>query len=107
MSRNKNKIWNVYYYNTNRNVIQVYNIFDHTKFREDCDKIYKEVDTKLDFKIAIQNALRYYFWSKCEWEFYMYKYDKSSETKKIDVYQQVMLNFDIFIDWLWEQYQKS
>ena len=60
----------------------------------------KEIDEWLD------RALRYMFWSKCEYEIILspwppYTNDKGEEvilpkrSRKIDIYEQCMMNFDI------------
>lgn len=48
----------------------------------------------------------YYFWSKCEWEIILSDFppSKKFQEKKVDVYEQVMLNWDIFINYVWNQY---
>ena len=139
--------WNVYVSNFNRKEIEVYNIFDHGSFYDDCVKAKKKFkDDKEGFANEVRISLHYYFWSKCEWEiilghwpsgeFYdMRKSMKMGELKealhyekmprpwinedtkvtvqvfpnnlqdrdrKIDVCEQVMNNWDIFIDWLWD-----
>ena len=98
-------VWNVYYEDFNRRCISTYNIFKHTGFYEDCQKAAKQA-TKDGFREAVRRSLMYYFWSKCEWEIILTcwppkREDRSFEDEKIDVYDQVMLNFDRFIDYLW------
>ena len=46
----------------------------------------------------------YYFWSKCEYEIIITcwpKWDKFKE-EKIDVYSQLNLNWDKFVNYIWE-----
>ena len=77
------------------------------------------------FEPAVLHALRYYFWAKCEYEIILTdwpthiskeEFDRIRSTnedpkyrftidpeygEKVDIYDQVMLNKDIFIDYLW------
>ena len=49
----------------------------------------------------------YYFWSKCEWEIILSDWPPSDTfcKEKIDVFDQVMLNWDIFVDYIWNNRQ--
>lgn len=97
--------WFVYCEDVNRRVIEPYNIFRHGGFLGDCRKeIEKHRDDKRGFSIEVQRWLKYYFWAKCEWEIILSSWPKDDRAKKekIDVYDQVMLNFDVFIDYLWQ-----
>ena len=98
-------VWNVYYEDCNRRCISTYNILGHSGFYADCQKAAKQA-TKDGFREAVRRGLMYYFWSKCEWEIVLTCWPPkregiSFEDEKIDVYDQVMLNFDRFIDYLW------
>ena len=52
----------------------------------------------------VRNSLRYYYWSKCEWEIVLSDWPPSETFKKekVDVYSQVVLNWDIFSEYIWE-----
>ena len=100
--------WIVYIddYHTRKN-ISTYNIFDHRGFKEGCDKVWKKYkDNREKFEEHIKTELAYYFWSKCEWEIILSGWPphKDFKDKKVDVYSQVMLNWDVFIDYLWSEY---
>lgn len=60
--------WNVYYYDFNRNKIDTYNVLNHYSFFEDVKKIIKKHKTKEEFTEQLRKEVRYYFWSRCEWE---------------------------------------
>lgn len=121
--------WNVYECDFNSGEIKVYNIFDHGRFFEDVKESLKKCKDKEDFKERIKRHLFYYFGSKCEWEViitswppYISKEEVSNLCKradegefrhrtavnletarKIDIREQVMLNFDVFIDYVWSK----
>lgn len=104
--------WNVYISNFNRRVIEEYNIFKHAAFVDDCKKTIKKYNKAaragefdMDaFSEDIRRHLLYYFWSKCEWEVIIDHWPGGEHFKpeKIDVYDQVRLNWDKFIIYLWE-----
>lgn len=58
----------VYYHDFNRDKIDTFNIFNHNRFREDIKKAIKKYKDKDEFSEILKRELRYYFWSKCEWE---------------------------------------
>lgn len=60
--------WNVYICNVNKQKIETYNIFQHWSFREYSQKAAKKYKTKEEFVDQLKRELRYYFWSKSEWE---------------------------------------
>ena len=134
--------WMVYFYNINKNKIESYNIFNHYGFIEYAKKHIKKYNNKDEFADEIKKELRYYFWSKAEWELIievkdnrisLYPWcgckepekvkiyvtdDKSFDWKgfaehhinkqiyidnaKIDVFDQVMFNWNSFVNYCWE-----
>ena len=60
--------WIVYNFNINAQKIEKYNVFNHWSFREDVKKAAKKFKTKEEFAEQLKRELRYYFWSKAEWE---------------------------------------
>lgn len=124
-----NLCWNVYEHDFNSDEIKVYNIFKHGRFFEDVKESLKRCKNKEDFKERIKRHLFYYFGSKCEWEVIItswppyiskeevnnlckraddgesrYRTAVNLETaRKIDIREQVMLNFDVFVDYVWSK----
>lgn len=99
--------WNVYIGNFNKREIETYNIFEHWKFKEDCDKAWKKYKTDFHaFSKEVKSSLMYYFWGKCEWEVTIHHWppNENFRDKKIDVFEQVMLNWDVFIVYVWNTY---
>lgn len=100
--------WNVYVENVNKRCIETHNIFDHTKLVEDLKKARKQFkDDKAGFIEQLRRELMYYYWSKCEWEVIITSWPPTRpeygfEDMKIDVYEQVRLNWDIFSEYVWE-----
>ena len=60
------------------------------------------VKTKEELKKWIKNYSQYQFWSKCEYEIVISPWvgrNKEEAEVKIDIHDQVMLNFDRFVDY--------
>ncbi len=87
----------------NKQEITTFNIFDHYSFNEDVKKYLKKCKDKTEFTKELKSSLMYYFWSKSEYEILIYPWCGGQNTKeiKIDVYSQIMLNWDKFVDYVW------
>ena len=125
-------IWNVYYRDMNSRQIKVWNIFDHSSFREEVINLKKKKLPKEEFTKKLERKVLYHFWSKYEYEVvvtsfppyidkkeldrlnseyenfntmyghYPLRIDVCPETyEKIDIYQQVHLNWDVFVNYVW------
>lgn len=98
-------VWNVFFYDFNKRRIVPYNIFDHASFREDCKKHAKKYAQDPEkFAEEVKHELHYYFWCKCEYEIILSGWPpkEDDDGRKVDICQQVLLNWDVFIAWLWE-----
>lgn len=100
------------------------NIFEHPGFMDDLVKARKRwgklrgatAEDRVVFECAVDRALMYHFWSKCEWEVVITPWpplvseDMSAdqyhrfckESRKVDVYTQVKANWSQFEAYLWE-----
>lgn len=88
--------------NWNARKIGPYNIFDHAAFRDEVEELLHKCKDKAAFAVELKRSLMYYFWAKAEWEIVINPWIIGSEKDvKIDVYDQVMLNWDIFVDYVW------
>lgn len=97
--------WNVYISEFNGRRIEKHNIFDHNGVMDDLRKAARKYrEDKEAFAEEVRRSLMYYYWSKCEWEIILQHWPPRQDFRdeKIDVYDQVMLNWDHFIDYLWE-----
>ena len=104
--------WNVYYASWNGNCIKTMNIFEGGSFVEDLKKDAKKLhiredrpDEKKWFLERLRRNIQYYFWSKCEWEIVMTSWPsgkKGFKDEKIDVYDQVMMNWHVFSEYVWQ-----
>ena len=98
--------------NINAQRIKRYNIFNHIYFLQNCDKAWidNHNDSQngfLKFEKDVKENLLYCFWSKCEWEILIYGFPFNDKFKplKLDIYDQVTMNWDNFINYLWRYYK--
>lgn len=103
--------WYAYYESWNDHEIKPFNIFDHGGVMEDLRKAAKKVhiredipEEKEEFLKILKRDLKYYYWSKCEWEIVLTPWVGSGKTKdiKIDVWDQIEMNWDIFSEYVWQ-----
>ena len=97
--------WNVYVGDFNTRRIKEHNVFDHWGIREDLQKALKKCEDRESFEEEVRKALMYRYWSKCEWEVVIDHWPPFKEhqgAEKVDVYDQIMMNWKIFTDYLWE-----
>lgn len=95
--------WMVYRHNINADRIETINVFFHGGFTNEVLKSLKKCKTKEEFTEELQRSLCYYFRAKCEWEVLIYPWCGSRNDKpiKIDVYDQIWNNWDVFVDYVW------
>ncbi len=97
-------VWNVYHYSHITKQIESWNIFHNIKFCEGIERIIKKKYEKKVFAEEVRGELTYCFWTKYEYEITVCKYPRPETNKddlRVDVFDQVMLNFDAFIDYLY------
>lgn len=100
--------WNVYVENVNKREIEVYNVFDHSGFFNDCQDTLRESKKKNLSSKQVAERIRlhlfYYFGHKCEWEIILSDWPPSKQfnSEKVSVYDQVMLNFNSFMRCVYE-----
>lgn len=107
--------WNVFVSSWGKG-IEVYNVFDHDRFYSELVQLRKKFGkrnaTQLEraiFEERVKRALFYWFGSKCEWEVVVTDWpphidDKErfeKESLKVDVYKQIMMNWQHFIIYVW------
>lgn len=54
-----------------------------------------------EFADGLKKYLMYYMWSKCEYEIILSPWTGRADDIKIDVYDQIMMNFERFVDYCW------
>lgn len=106
MTRETPLEWYVYYESVNSKEITELNVFQHDGFMDGCRTAARKCNgDKEVFAEKVRRELMYYFWCKCEYEIVLTGWPPSKdheEDRKVDVFSQVMMNFDRFIDYLWD-----
>lgn len=97
--------WNVYIGNATHGTIEEYNIFSHDYFLDGLKKIsraYKDTQRE-EFCEHMRKELLYYFWGRVQWEVIIDHWPPKDDfhDKKVDVYEQVRLNWEPFCDYVW------
>lgn len=97
--------WNVFYHDVNAQKIRTLNIFDHCSFANDVKKNLKKCKNKDEFAEALKSDLMYFFWCKSEYEIIISPWcgGHGTEDIKVDIYTQVMNNWNIFVDYVWRE----
>lgn len=93
--------WYVYYYDQNKELLVRWNIFDHIEFTENLKILRSKRYILNEFSSELQHIARYYFWSKYEYEIFIEPWN-SDESVKIDVFDQLMLNWNAFAQYCYD-----
>ncbi len=98
--------WYVLNENFNENRIENFNIFNSTRFSKEVEKLLKEFITFNDFVEKLDQALKYAFWSKSEYEILVMGLFNDKATK-IDIYSQIKPNIKILAKYIIDKYNKE
>ena len=121
--------WYVYKYDINNNSIYTYNVFDHYRFEEEVlETLHKDL-TYDKFSERLRSIAMYFFWCKAEHEIVVTSfppYINAKEAKriskenvkyrthvaldcgiKVDIYSQLQLNWDAFVNYVWNAKNKG
>lgn len=93
--------WYVYYHDSNAKKIIKWNVFEHGTFKNEINKLLKEKVNKEEFAERLKRELMYYFWSRCEYEIILSPWTGEGDDIKIDIYDQIAMNWDKFVDYVW------
>lgn len=96
--------WYVYREDFNTSKITKYNVFNNYNFINGCRKTFKKYKDPLEIEKEIHSWAKYCFWCKCEYEIVLSGIisHKNYEEKKIDVYDQLMMNWNCFYRYVLE-----
>lgn len=100
-------MWNIFWNNPNTNTMEVRNVFElSVRFNRELDTIRNRTYTSLeDFSLDLRHAAQYAFWSRCEYEILLCPwpyYPEQDTERKIDVFDQLILNWDLFASYTFE-----
>ena len=97
--------WNVVIEDVTAKQIKAYNVFNHGGFMDDLKKAAKKFAKDREaFEAEVRKSLKYWYWAKCEWEVIVSTWPPSDKgpARKIDVSDQIMANWPVFIDYVWK-----
>ena len=103
----KELVWKVFIYDFSSRNIKTYNVFENSRFVDGLKSIKKQmkkekIEDKLWFGDEITKKAMNAFWGKSEYEVVMDSiFERPCETK-VDVFCQLSLNWNQFIDYIWE-----
>ena len=105
--------WNVLLKDSEGAKFKSYNIFDYDAFRISIEELFKKQYHKKQFLIELDRETHYFFWSQIEWEMIFPPMDVAEHGKynaltwyKIDVYEQLRVNWERFAEYMWAECQK-
>ena len=115
--------WNVFRYDINKKEICVFNVFKHSRFFNDVKRMQRTNMRYHEFSEELRVTTMYYFWCKAEHEIvitsfptyinkdeadrianeeFNYKTQVSLDCSlKIDIFHQLSMNWDKFVDYVW------
>ena len=101
--------WNVFLYDGCRDkaMPRKFNIFDNRSFARAIKDIFDEPELSHDeFEELVRHAAQWQFWSRCEYEFILLSWPTGPNEKgyKMDVYEQLEVNWFRFIEYVWNCY---
>ena len=103
MTKTKKKafIWNVLIWDFNKDCLENYNVvpyfLDILKSMKK-NKRPKDID---EFSVWLRNEAMYMFMARCEWEMIIHRWPKLKKDRKIDVYDQLSMNWNTFVECFW------
>lgn len=81
-----------------------YKIFVENSKKYKDSKYWKVPKTINEFKEFIENQSRYQFWARCEYEMICHGWPVQKNSYKLDVHEQIMMNIDIIVEILWNEF---
>lgn len=98
--------WNVWIWDFNHDSLEVYDVmprfiaaFKSLKKKDIPDTIEKLSDW-------LNSEAHYMFWSKCEYEMIIHGWPERKNDSKVDVYDQLKMNWDAFVEYFYNNIVK-
>lgn len=98
--------WNVWIWDFNQDQLEKYDVVP--AFMRSIRSLKKSEYPK-DIKCLdefLRSEARYYFMAKCEYEMILHSWPALKNDEKVDVYDQLMLNWDLFVQAFWSNMPK-
>lgn len=93
--------WNCFAWNFNTDKLYWFNVLNDDLLK-DIEATYKAKRTtnRADFSEVVKRWAMWHYWSKCEWEVIITDWPKYNNEYKMDVFEQLEANWEIFTDYL-------
>lgn len=93
--------WNVWMWNFAHDKLEVYDVMP--RFIDEFKSLKKKniPDTIGKLSDWLNSEATYMFWSKCEYEMIIHGWPVRKNDEKIDIYEQLQLNWDVFVDYFY------
>lgn len=101
--------WNVLNYDWNSKKIVPYNVCCVIDREPELQKLLKTHTDRDTFNKQLRRWCMYHFWSKIEYEISVGDAfeDDMNKLEKWDIYGQIMLNFERFSNYVWENWREK
>lgn len=100
--------WYVLNYEFNKKKIELFNIFNSSKFNEGVEKLLKKYTTFSNFVDELDSLAMYCFWCKAEYEILCGGLiSKEGKLEKINVYTQLKNNIETLAKYVILEYNKN
>ena len=104
----ENLVWKAYYHSMSWHEIRPFNIFEHGRFREEVRKLLLKCTEKEAFAEELRRSLSTITAVNVNGKLSSdLGGDRGTKEIKVDVYMQVMNNWDIFVDYVWNEGKKQ
>ena len=87
--------WNVMVWDINKDALVSYDVGPH--FTCEYKALKKKERDNLNISKFLDDIARYNFWAKCEYEMICTSWPKFKNEHKLDVYEQLKINWDNFV----------
>ena len=99
----KNLEWNVWFYDINAKEIKSYNIFKNIGLMNSLYKLKRQLKDHNQewFLEEARKQIMYYYWARSEYEIIIKPWVSEKPEVKVDIYDQVYLNWDRISEYIW------
>lgn len=96
--------YNVYYHSFNGDEIKTFNVLREDRYVMNCIRGYKKNMSRDEFDERLDKDCMSMYWSRCEYEVIVSAWVGGKAKEKIDIYQQLKINWSVFSEICWKIY---
>lgn len=98
--------WNVLLWDINHGCLESYDVVPYFVARLNEKPAEERPRTKKAFAEFLKSEAMYHFWSRCQYEIVVQGWPSGKGSEKIDVYDQLEMNWDSFVSQFWDKIYK-